>query len=129
MAMLKELPDGTCKFFQNADQGIEHEAASMPKGKNGLASFDEHTEVVRLLEDTASKSPKSIFRARRLPSGSASSLNLRQVQRIKRGVMKHRFSATKLHHLEEHVAKHRNMPAHPHTDGNDPSLGQQVGRR
>ena len=111
LAALHEHPDGSTTLLQHPTCYREHCQGSAKMGSRGVEDL---TEIQRLQERFAASSneaPRTALRTRRLLSSSAESIQLPQVQRIKRFVLKQRFSSSKLGELEQLVSKHRTMPS------------------
>ena len=111
--LLRMEHDGSCTLLSPEDP-LDHNDSSGSKGVRGMANLAQRAEVVTLLGNKSHVTPKSVWRACVLDSESAESVKLKNVQALKRVLMRQRFTANRLGDLEKLVAKHKTIPNDEH---------------
>lgn len=133
-ALLRVMHDGTAVLWHppRCHEDRDHNEESAQLGARGVSSLDERIQIEALLSESAAVAPKFVWRQRRLQD-KALDIELKDVQGMKRVMMRERFSSTRLGQLEAAVAKHRAIPVNDcegffcvsdigHDEGNKPKV-------
>ena len=111
-ATLCEHADASVDMYQHATEWKEHCEKSASTGTRGFADMAERESLVSLLSSTATQRPTSALRTARLAKKSpVKKAQLKQVQNLKRAIVKQHFASRTLGQLRQAIGKHKEIPA------------------
>lgn len=112
-ATLCQHADASVDMYQHATEWKEHGEKSASAGTRGFADMKERESLVSLLSSTATQRPTSALRTARLAQNSpVKKAQLKQVQNLKRAVVRQHFASRTLGQLRRALGKHQAIPAH-----------------
>jgi hypothetical protein len=109
-AVLREALDSSVDLMQHATEWADHNQESSLLGMRGFSELQQRDALSTLLESTATTKPTTALRAARL-AGTAGKVQLKQVQRLKKTMVRVRFGCKTLGELRGTVAKSRALPS------------------
>jgi hypothetical protein len=112
-AIVKEEADGSAQLLQLPSEHQKHNESSQLQGKQGFEDLAERQQLDSLLRQTATARPQRALRLARLAKGKhvVVKAQLKQVQRLRKQIVKSNFAVRKIGELREKVAQHSQIPA------------------
>ena len=110
-AVLQVDPRGAAHLYQ-LPRFTQHNDSSAPVGKQGFDTLDERKKLTPLLKQPATARPKTALRQARLPKqGGVRKAILKQVQGLRRRIVKKAFRVRTVGELQKKVTEHAGRPA------------------
>ena len=109
-AIIREAADSSCEMLQHPTEWREHNAASGPLGSRGFKKLEERASLCKLLTSTPTAKPTTALRAARLGK-TARQVQLKQVQKLKKSIVKRNFACSTFGQLRATIAKSKAVPA------------------
>ena len=107
-AVLRQHAEGSMDLHQHPTHWKVHDKQSASTGKRGFDDMQERQSLVQLLSSMPTSRPVAALRAARLaPKTAVKKAQLKQVQILRRTIVKQRFASRAMGQLRTAVAKHQ----------------------